>query len=45
MTDRVDYQVVDHVERSTGELLADTDAVTAWDPEREQVLVLDPTDD
>lgn len=45
MTDAADYQVVDHVERSTGELLAGTDATTAWDPEREQVLVLDPTDD
>jgi len=41
MTDRTEYQVVDRVERETAELLADTDAVLAWDPEYEQALVLE----
>lgn len=45
MTDAADFEVVDHVGRSTGELLAETDAVLAWDPDGERMLVLDPTDD
>jgi hypothetical protein len=40
-----DYQVVDRVSRETGKHLEGTDAVTAWDEEYEQVLVLEPIDD
>lgn len=40
-----DYQVVDRVSRETGKHLESTDAVTAWDEEYEQVLVLEEQGD
>jgi hypothetical protein len=45
MTDETDYQVIDRVSRETAKHLQNTDAVTAWDPEYEQALVLEATED
>jgi non-homologous end joining protein Ku len=39
-----DYQVIDRVSRATGKHLEETDVVTAWDEEYEQVLVLEEQD-